>query len=258
MEPLTAFDIPRNDKVDLWVKLYSGRLKKHFQSSINRSPNHIKISKRIFGKKKIPTELVWIILVESGFKCSAVSSAEAVGCWQIMKETGREHGLNMTAWRDERYDFIRSTEAAAKYLKKLHSRFGTWEMALAAYNYGPTRLSKKIKKQNQKNYWLLSLPTETENYVPKIYAVIIISSDLQKYGFVNPMENKYGIIRLSGMYDLRRIARLIGADYKLFSELNPGYRIGYSPPEDRSILFIKNDWDISVLESYGIPTARYE
>lgn len=245
---LSAFEIPKNERINHWVKYFEG--KKFFQYALNRSVLYRLEIVSVFKERGLPVELSWLPLIESVFDCSALSEAKAAGCWQFMEATGKEHGLESGPWRDQRYNFRLSTYAAATYLKTLHRKFKSWELTLAAYNWGPTRLSRKIKKEGR-DFWKLKFNNETMNYVPKFYAVLVIVKDLKKYGFVKP-KNRYISVKLKkGSHDLRYIAKILGVKYKEFRKLNPGFKVGYTSPNYRITLFLKKKWNYQMLVNFG-------
>lgn len=131
------------------------------------------VAKKAFREEGVPEALVWQAEVESAWNPAARSPAGAVGLYQFMKGTARENGLK-TEPQDERLDGEKSARAAARYLKKLHGRFGDWALALAGYNCGPARVSKLLKECGAEDFDGIAakLPTETRLYVPKIDAVM--------------------------------------------------------------------------------------
>jgi membrane-bound lytic murein transglycosylase D len=135
----------------------------------------------------VPEDLVWVALVESGMNPRVVSPAGAAGLWQFMPKAATAYGLRMDKWVDERLDPERSTEAGLKYLKDLNSRFGSWELALAAYNMGHGALLTAVRKYNTNDFWELSqleagVPYETALYVPKIVALAFVAKNKQIFG----------------------------------------------------------------------------
>jgi len=179
---ISALEIPNNQRIDHWVKEYNQRRRPHYQISIMRSGLYRPTIQKIFKQEGLPEDLSWLPFVESGFNCALRSNANAIGCWQFIKRTGEAYGLKKGVWSDQRYDFNKSTIAAAKYLKRLHKKLGNWDLALAAYNTGPTNVRRAIKKSGKKDYWTLKLSKETMNYIPKFYAALKISRELKKYG----------------------------------------------------------------------------
>ncbi len=248
-----ALEIPKNERVDYWVKEFSQNRRIFFQKSIIRSGLYRKTVKEIFELEGLPEDLSWLPFIESGFNCSADSKAGAAGCWQFMKRTGEAFGLKKGTWKDQRYDFNRSTRAAAQYLSKLYKRFRNWDLALAAYNGGPTTVVAAIKKKKSKNYWDLHLASETMDYHPQFYAVLKITRDLSKYGF-NKSSNSLKSVQLKeGSHSLRYIASgILRVDYKDFLRINPGYELGYTPPGEETVIYLMDEWDDTMLRAFGL------
>ena len=134
------------------------------------------VIKGIFQSQGLPTSLIGVAAVESGFNPAALSPKGAAGLWQFMPGTARQYGLVVNANQDDRFDVLKSTAAAAQYLHALHDQFGDWPLALAAYNAGPNRVVHGIDRINARNFWALSrdfaLPDETRDYVPRVLAVM--------------------------------------------------------------------------------------
>ncbi len=157
-----------------FVQFFSTRGRNHFQSSLARLKLYRPKIEKVFAEEGLPVDLLWVGLVESGYSPVARSPKEAVGMWQFIPETAARYGLS-TAGRDERTDPVKSTKAAARYLRFLYERFRDWALALAAYNAGEARIADLIKRTGIVDFWQLArhrlLPRETQDYVPAILAV---------------------------------------------------------------------------------------
>lgn len=133
-------------------------------------------AKSIFQSQGLPVGLIAVAAVESGFNPFAVSPKGAAGLWQFMPATARQYGLVVNASRDDRFDGLRSTLAAARYLRQLYDQFGDWPLALAAYNAGADRVGQGLARFHTHNFWTLSrnfaLPDETLDYVPRVLSVM--------------------------------------------------------------------------------------
>jgi len=176
-----------NDDIAKAIKRFQRGERKFFISSYMRSGRYRPMILKQLKDAGLPEELSWLPLVESGFKIRALSSARALGLWQIIPSTGYMYGLKRDHWIDERMDPEKSTRAAIAYLKELHGIFGDWLTVLAAYNCGEGRVLKTISRQKMNyldNFWDLyrQLPRETSNYVPRFLATIEIIKDPEKYG----------------------------------------------------------------------------
>lgn len=141
-------------------------------------------------RRGLPTELALLPIIESSYDPSATSNAQAAGLWQFIPSTGRIYGLNQSETYDGRRDVIESTRAAYDFLTSLYNRFGSWELALAAYNAGPGRIQRAIEANQARglptDYWSLRLPTETMNYVPRFMAVAHIINNPREHGIMLP------------------------------------------------------------------------
>ena len=156
----------------------------------------------------------------------------AVGLWQFIRPTGLKYGLKINHWVDERRNPEKSTLAAARYLRKLYDEFGSWELALAAYNCGEKRVAKAIRRTGSTDFWTVSrkLPRETRNYVPKFNAALIIAKNPEKYGFrVTETEKDYETVSVPPRKSLAQIGNLLDMGYKEISRHNPSL-IGLSTP----------------------------
>lgn len=155
--------------------------------AINQSGEHIETLKQIFTDEGVPSDLMNVALVESGFNADARSPMGATGMWQFMKSTAKYYGLKINFKEDQRKDIVLSTLAAARHLRDLYNQYQDWYLALAAYNMGVGGLERAMAKAGTRDFWELSrkgvLPKETARYVPKILAAAIIMKDPTAHGF---------------------------------------------------------------------------
>lgn len=181
--------------------------------------------------RNMPLELALLPAVESAYDPTAYSNMKAAGLWQFMPRTGTHFNLQQTRWYDARLDVIASTNAALDYLQYLHNMFNDWPLALAAYNSGEGTVKRAIE-QNQKanlptDYWNLSLPTETINYVPKLLAlsqIVLTPSTYQISLRTIPNQPYFAKIDINQQVKLTTIASLIGTDTKELAKLNAGLK----------------------------------
>jgi membrane-bound lytic murein transglycosylase D len=180
--------------------------------------------------RKMPTEIALLPFVESAFVTHAKSSAKAMGLWQFMPATGKDFRLTQNVFRDERRDVIQSTDAALDYLQRLYKQFGSWELALAAYNWGAGNISKAQKRNIAAglptDYLSLKLPNETRNYVPKLMAYRQIVLDPQAYGIVLPeLENHpyFIAVDVGADIDVALVIKLSEIPDQEFHSLNPSF-----------------------------------
>lgn len=240
------FDIPvdYNDDVQRWVRYFSGPGHKYYQRWLNRAPEFTTMMKEKLNAANLPEDLVYLSMIESGYSTHAYSSAAAVGLWQFIRPTGREMGMRVDEWIDERRDPELATDAAVKFLGILHRQFGDWRLAWAAYNGGPGRVSRRIKKYKTRDFWTLSkkgaFPSETDNYVPKIMAAAIIGKAPQKYGFTLPKPKTYPsymTVQVDGSISVEVLAKCAQMQEKSFRKVNPKIRKWALPskPKKQSI-----------------------
>ncbi len=179
------FHIPLilNESVESQIDFFTTRGRAIFQSWLRRSARYLPLMKQIFREYNLPEDLVYVAMIESGFNPHAVSPQKAVGPWQFMLATGREYGLNINRWVDERKDPVKSTRAAAAHLKSLYNTFGSWLMALASYNAGTGRMQGAVLKARSDDFWDICasrfIHMETQEYVPRYLAALIIAACLR-------------------------------------------------------------------------------
>ena len=219
------------------VSFFSERLKSRFAMWMERSGKYMDIMKDVMKERNMPEELVFLPFVESGFNVNAYSRARAVGPWQFIEGTAKRYGLTIDWWRDERKDPVKSTRAAASYLRDLYKMFGSWNLALAAYNAGEGRISKAMRRSDADDYWDLlhtkQIHPETKEYVPRYIAAAMIASEPEKYGFRDlayhePLD--YDEVTLHGPVDIDVIAKCAETDVAAIRELNPELRRWSTPP----------------------------
>jgi hypothetical protein len=177
----------------------------------------------------LPDDLKYLAVAESALHTHIKSKAGALGIWQLMEDTARRYGLRVDqAMMDERLCFDRSTDAALVYLGDLHRTFGTWMLAMAAYNCGENALNKALKNQTGTDYFNLDLPMETERYVFRIASIKLIMENPERYGFrvdkkrvYAPYEFKNLEVAIDDRFYIADLAELSGICYKQFMELNP-------------------------------------
>jgi membrane-bound lytic murein transglycosylase D len=232
------FDLPvtYNPKVSFWISYFQGRGKKFFRNWLEKASKYMPQIQRDLKSAGLPMDLAYMVMIESGFSATATSSASAVGPWQFIPSTARSYGLHQTYWVDERRDLTKSTQAAIKYLKDLHQEFGSWYLVAASYNMGENGLRKQIKRHQTKDYWELvrrkALPDETQNYVPKILAAMMISKAPNLYGFRNLdphyPQAKESVFAPAGT-DLDLLADHLNVTRKSLKDLNAEIILGYIP-----------------------------
>ena len=197
-------------------------------------------------KEKLPLELALIPYIESNYDPFSISSSGAVGMWQFMPKTGRLYELNKTWWNEDRHDPYRSTEAAVDYLKYLYERFNQdVYLTLAAYNAGPTLLSRRINQNKRRgletDFWSLNLPNQTKEYVPKYIALKELIFNSEKYELTLPEIPHKPVVQMiiiPGQVEVITLSEFLDIKPELLYKLNAGYTKWASAPKDQSIFYI--------------------
>jgi membrane-bound lytic murein transglycosylase D len=162
-----------------FVRFYSGPGRGFYENGIQRLKQYRPMIQEIFTREGVPADLIWIGLVESAYNPVARSPREAVGMWQLIPETASRYGLAVGTRVDERTDPVKSTLAAARFLRHLYEVFGEWNLVLAAYNSGEQRVLQSIARGGTRDFWELAqrqlLPRETQDYVPAVLAARLVS-----------------------------------------------------------------------------------
>ena len=239
-DPRSAtFDIPVtvNDSVLAIIANFSSResVRERFADGLVRAGRYMPMMRDILRKAGLPTDLVYVAMIESSFKTAARSRARAQGVWQFIAPTGRRYGLRSGRVVDERSDPVKATEAAAGYFRDLYDLFGDWYLAMAAYDCGEGRVARAIARTGTDNYWELcrlgALPKETRLYVPSVIAAALIDKNQEHYGFrVDPEPPvEFETATLSKPIDLRRLAGACGVSYEDLAEMNPELRTTVTP-----------------------------
>jgi membrane-bound lytic murein transglycosylase D len=223
--------------VDRSISLFAERLKERFSLWLRRSGKYLELMREIMKGENIPEDIAFLPLIESGFNPNAYSVARAVGPWQFIASTGKRYGLKIDWWRDERKDPVKSTHAAASYLKDLYEMFGSWNLAMAAYNAGEGKILKALNRSKSDDYWdLLStryIKNETKEYVPRFIAAKMIAMDPGNYGFVDQEYHppfSYDEVVVDKPVDLDVAADCAGTTVEVIRELNPELRRWSTPP----------------------------
>lgn len=198
--------------------------------SMTRSSRYLFYIVQEVNARNMPTEIALLPFVESAFVTNAKSSAKAMGLWQFMPATGKDFRLTQNVFRDERRDVLQSTDAALDYLQRLYKQFGSWELALAAYNWGAGNVAKAQKRNLAAglptDYLSLKMPNETRNYVPKLMAYRQIVLDPQAYGIVLPeLENHpyFVAVDVGSDIDVDLAIKLAEIPLDEFHSLNPSF-----------------------------------
>jgi len=197
---------------------------------ISRSEKYLFHIVEELERRKMPSEIALLPMIESAYNPQAYSRSHAAGIWQFIPSTGNYFGLKQNWWIDNRRNITVATNAALDYLQKLHSMFGSWDLALAAYNAGEGTVSRAIAYNQSKGlpttYTDLTLSNETKNYVPKLQAVKNIITDPSAFGLtLQPLANMayFQHVQVSSQMDTKLVAKLANISFDEFLALNPSY-----------------------------------
>lgn len=229
--------VRENPRVRYFIRYFSKRAKRPFANALARAGRYFPMIAKVFRDEGVPEDFAYLALIESYFSPRALSPAGALGLWQFVRGTARRYGLKISRWIDERRDPIKSTRAAAAYLKDLHLAFNHWYLATAAYNAGEQAIEKIMRHSPAKDFASFigksELTEETRNFVPKFVAAALIASDPQKYGFgdvVQDPQAEYEEVEVQGNLPLASLARMAATDTATLRELNPALLHAQTPP----------------------------
>lgn len=216
-----------NKREQDYLNWYQSR-PEYVERMIERSSKYLYHVVEEVEKRNMPMEIALLPMIESAYNPVAKSRQKAVGMWQFIASTGRLYGLEQNWWQDKRRNVIQSTSAALDYLEKLHQTFGSWELALAAYNAGEGRIKRAIikntKRKQKTDYYSLDLPRETKNYVPKLLAVKKIIMEPEKFQlFIQniPDTPYFKVVNIPDEIDAVVAANMAKISLEEFQSLNP-------------------------------------
>lgn len=236
----TSYNIPVvvDPAVESHLRFFNTSIRNRFEQWLTRFSRYRPLVETIFAEFDLPSDLVNLSLVESGFNPYAYSRAKATGPWQFMKGTGKIYGLRIDHYVDERRDPIKSTVAAARYLRDLYDLFGTWPLAMAAYNAGEGKVMRALHRAQAETFSDISktklIRLETKQYVPRIMAATIIARSPDRYGFTqDPVPpHEFEEVVVDRAMHFRAIANTTGIPYEELRLLNPELRRDATPPDD--------------------------
>lgn len=240
--PVRAIPLTLDDSVMAEIRSFQTLERDFFESSFARSGRFRAMILEKLKKAGVPEELAWLPLIESGFKPRALSPASALGLWQFIPSTGVRFGLDRNEWIDERLDPEAATDAAIRYLTELHGLFGDWELAIAAYNCGESRVADVIRTHPSpvRDFSDIAprLPRETRRYVPRFVATLLILNDPETWGFDLPLPDvpaSVARVRVDRSISLTALEAKLGLASGRLLELNPVLRRGVTPPSGWAI-----------------------
>ncbi|WP_026236508.1 lytic transglycosylase domain-containing protein [Pontibacter roseus] len=236
-------DIPLvfNKFVRNHIDYFTVRNRKYTRTMLSRENVYFPLFEKYLKKYNMPQDMKYLAIVESGLNPKAASWAGAVGLWQFIKTTGKEHGLDQTQYIDERMDPEKSTDAAMRFLGRLYRNYGDWELAMAAYNCGPGNVNKAIRRAGggKKTFWEIFpyLPKETRSYVPSMTAVIYAMKYAAEHNIFSDSilyAPSYTHLEVNQALDLEKLATELHVDTKDILALNPEIKKSALPQGTRN------------------------
>ncbi len=245
--PITAI---YDKDVESYLRRYLTYGAKDTEKILGRSEVVFPIFEHYLATYGLPSQLKFLPIIESSLVPEAVSTKGAAGLWQFMPTTARHLGLTINQYIDERRDLYKSTETAVKYLQQLYNRFGNWELALAAYNCGSTRIRQAINQAGSTDFQKIKsfLPLQTQRYLARFLAASYTATYYNQHG-LTPATTELSdmdlmALRLSEAINLNKFSKITGLDIAILKKLNPAFKGGYIPATEGGVFMIlpKKAW----------------
>ena len=270
MDAKSPFNIEYNQGLENIIKSFLKNRKKSFERLMAVSEYYFPMFEEALAKQNVPLEIKYLAVVESALNPKVVSKMGATGLWQFMYQTGKQYGLKIDSYVDERSDPLKASEAAAQYMTNMYRIFGDWDLVLASYNSGPGNVSKAIRRSGgQQNYWNIrkNLPKETQGYVPAFLATMYIYEYHKEHGIVpNRAAIKHfatDTIMIKKQMSFKQISDLLDVPVLQLQLLNPSYKLNIVPfyhdenhflrlPQEKVALFASNEPQIYTYVQYEV------
>jgi len=229
-----------NERIHAFIHYFTVKDREYTRMMMRRKNLYFPIFEKYLAKYKLPDELKYLSIIESGLNPRAISRARAVGLWQFMSATGKYYGLQNDWYVDERMDPEKATDSACRYLRDLYNMFHDWELALAAYNTGPGNVKRAIRRSGYKrSFWEIypNLPRETRSYVPQFVAITYTMNHLDEHNFFDEGEEMlphYDTLQVSKFLHFETFANLTGACLEDLQRLNPSIQRNAIPETKKS------------------------
>ncbi|HEX9152468.1 MAG TPA: LysM peptidoglycan-binding domain-containing protein, partial [Flavobacterium sp.] len=259
MDAKSPFNIEYNQGLENIIKSFLKNRKRSFERLMAISEYYFPLFEEALAKRNVPLEIKYLAVVESALNPKAVSRVGATGLWQFMYQTGKQYGLKIDSYIDERSDALKASEAAAQYMTNMYKIFGDWDLVLASYNSGPGNVAKAIRRSGgQQNYWNIrkNLPQETQAYVPAFLATMYIYEYHKEHG-IRPDKAiikhfATDTIMIKKQMSFQQISDLLDVPVAQLQLLNPSYKLNVIPfyhdenhflrlPQDKAAVFASNE-----------------
>lgn len=259
LDEKSPFNIEYNIGLENVIKSFLKNRKKGFERLMGISQFYFPIFEEALAVQNIPLEIKYLAVVESALNPRAVSRVGATGLWQFMYQTGKQYGLNITSYVDERSDPLRASQAATQYMTNMYKIFGDWDLVLASYNSGPGNVAKAIRRSGgQQNYWNIrkNLPKETQGYLPAFLATMYIFEYHKEHGIVpnKAVANHFATdtIMIKNHITFKQISDLLDVPVAEIQFFNPSFKRNEIPaisgeknflrlPKDKIAIFASNE-----------------
>ena len=247
-----------NDRVESWINYFESVIPERFGVYLQRKGRWEQMIRHELREANMPQDLIYLALIESGMNPYAYSRARAVGMWQFISSTAQMYDLEVSFWVDERRDPEKATGAALRYLSDLYEQFDSWYLAAAAYNGGPGRVRRGLRRVEGGTFWDLAdgrvLRRETRDYVPKLIAASIIGHNPERYGFGHIVEQSRDDVVTVTVPDATSfdvLADAAGTEQEVIRDLNPQFPQRVTPPNRRVVIRIPREGANGFEERYA-------
>ncbi len=259
MDEKSPFNIEYNVGLENVIKSFLKNRKKAFERLLGVSQYYFPLFEDELAKNNIPLEIKYLAVVESALNPRAVSRVGATGLWQFMYQTGKQYGLNIDSYVDERSEPLKASQAASVYMNNMYKIFGDWDLVLAAYNSGPGNVAKAIRRSGgQQNYWNIrkNLPKETQNYLPAFLATMYIFEYHKEHGIVpnKAVANLFATdtVAIKSHMTFKQVSDLLDVSVSEIQFFNPSFKRNEIPhitgetnflrlPKNKIAIFTSNE-----------------
>ena len=260
-----GLDCTAQPAVQEYIAIFTAPGSKTMKAWLKRMGKYKDVLEKALNQEGVPADLIYLAMIESGFKPRVKSPASAAGMWQFMAGTARDMGLKIDDYVDERFDPIKSAHAAAQYLKKQYARYNSWPLAMAAYNGGAGTVNVAIDRFNTNDYFKLvkygAMYDETRRYVPRILAAAIIGKNLKAFGFDGLTADApfvFDTVSVPPLTKLSRLAEAAGCTVDTLKDLNPELLKDSTPPGKDYELRIPLGKHKDFVEKFDKVSAKYK